>query len=82
MAFVPDAGGIDKLRRGLVRARINENGMEPGVIVVLAIEQKNAGLCRDRHPDLVGDLQASAAFKLLLRQEDAYELPQFGLFIG
>jgi hypothetical protein len=70
-SFVPNTGGIDELRRRQVRARVDENGMEPGVIVVLAIEQKNAGLRRDRHPDLVGDLQASTPFKLLLRQENA-----------
>jgi hypothetical protein len=49
---------------------------------VLAIEEKNARLRRDRYPDFVGHLQAATAFKLLLRQEDANELSQFCLFIG
>jgi hypothetical protein len=48
---------------------------------VLANEQKDAGLRRDRHPDLVGNLKASTAFKLLLRKENANELSQFRLFI-
>ena len=55
--------------------------MEPCIKVVLAIEEKNAGLRRDRHPDLVGDLQTATAFKLLLRKEDPNELPQFCLFV-
>jgi hypothetical protein len=81
MAFVPNARAVDKLRWRQVRARVHENGMKPRIIVVLAIEQKDAGLRRDRHPDLVGDLQTSTAFKSFLRKEDANELPQFCLFV-
>src|SRR5438067_245504 len=81
VAFVHHARPIDKLRRRQVRARVNQNGMEPGIIIMLPIEQKNAGLRRDRHPDLVGHLQATAALKRLLRQENPNKPPQFRLFV-
>src|SRR5436190_13268957 len=77
-----NARGIDEFGRRLVRTWVNQNRMKPGIIVVLAIEQKNASLRRDRHPDLVRHLQPAAAFELFLGQKNANELLQLGLFVA
>jgi hypothetical protein len=49
-------------------------------MVVLAIEEKNAGLRGNRDPDLVRHFQAAAALKILLRKENLNELTQLPLF--
>ena len=48
---------------------------------MLAIEQENAGLRRNRYPDLVSHFQTATAFELLFRKEYANEIPKFSLFV-
>src|SRR6476619_2193818 len=82
VAFMNNAHFVDELGRCQVRAWINQDRLQSRVIVMLPIEQKDAGLRRDRDPDLVGNLLTTTTFKLLFGQEDANEVLQFYLFVG
>src|SRR6476469_5678358 len=81
VALMNNAHFVDELRRREVGARINQDRMQSRIIVMLAIKQENAGLRRDRDPDLVGNSLTAASFKLLFRQENANEFLQLYLFV-
>src|SRR5208282_634515 len=56
--------------RGDIGAGIHENGLQAGIIIRMAMQQEQAGMGRDADPDLVGEVQTAAHFKLLFRHEN------------
>jgi hypothetical protein len=73
---------LQALLAGHVGLRVDDDRAQLGVVVRLAVQQQDAGLRRDRHPDLVGDLQAKGALEHLLVQEHLDVPPQLGLLLG
>ena len=66
---------------GQVPVGINQNRLQPVEVFVFKPQQQQAGLCRNRDPDFVGDLESLAAFPILFCDEDLHALPQFVLFL-
>src|SRR6185369_14317619 len=66
---------------GDVGVRVNEDRAEGGIIVRLAVEEKQAGLRGDENFYLVRDLKPSTAFKVLLRYKNldvSFQFPLVG----
>ncbi len=63
------ADGVVGLPRH-IGPRVDQDRRQSGVVVGLAMQQEQTRLGRDRHADLIGDLQPAAALEPLLRQED------------
>ena len=77
--YDPAPDGLDRL--GNVGGGVNQDRRQAGKDVGVPVEQEDAGLGGDRHLDLVGQLEAAAAFEVLLGEEDldeALELPAIG----
>src|SRR5262249_38481830 len=64
------------------RARIDEDLVEIGEVVRLAVEDQQASLCRDRDAHFIGDLLARASQERLLGDEDLDALPELATQIA
>ena len=68
--------------RHQIGRRIDQDGDEVRIVVGLAMQQQDAGLRGDRDADLVGDLQAAAAFEALLGKEHLDVPEELVLILG
>jgi hypothetical protein len=62
-----------------VPTRINEDRAQTRIVVGLAMEQEQARLRGDRHPNLVVEIEPSTPLEVLLREEDLDMAKQLGL---
>ncbi len=65
-----------------VYRRVNENRKETRKVISLAVQQKEAGLCRDSHADLFGRFQAITTFKALFIEKYPDVIQKFLLIVG
>src|SRR3989442_6053847 len=61
-------------------ARVDDDAGPAGVPIEPQLEDRQAGLRRDRHAHLVGDVQAVRAGELLFREEQEHQVFQLGRF--
>ena len=62
-----------------IRRWINENREQQRKVISPAMQQKKAGLRRDRHPNLVVDFQAGTTFETFFGEKHLNVIEKFSL---
>ena len=79
VALLPDIGGEVPRFVSNVARWVNKNRSQLRIIVRLAMQKEKTRLSCDRNPDLVGQFETAASFKMLFGEEDLNMTQQFDL---